>query len=409
MASLSETLVNAGLEGTNPEAGPATHFIKGAELAMKANSLQQQQQQLEMKKQELQMSKIEKVGNWFETASKMEDGPAKKAFLSSYVPNGIQALGLNDLFHPDSLKMAQSDPLMLTYMKTKVQSDPSYLNSTLLPAAAQPDKWATLMASPEYAQFKGSNFTHEMLQDSVGLLKKEFDTGNKNAEAMARSKVAAAAQGIKSGAMQQGANVKTDEQASNSGKAIDKAAEPLLQPFRNLEKGLSRLHPRDGSKPSWTIINEVAQDASNALSGARLSSDFKLKEIKQESVDQMLGDLAYKTKSDPNQPANDATIKFWDDFMKGLKGDYSQQIARKTKEAGAEADTAFAHNPQAQKVARNKVRRYQTGEAYRSDGLAHINVDGQDYNLKKAKEIANKHPNDPFSKKILEAIKQVEE
>lgn len=406
MATLTESFIGEVNKLNTPELSDAG-WNTGIQLAQLKQQREQQAQMIKQKQEELQMAKIEKVGGWFETASKMEDGPAKKSFLSGFIPNGIQALGVQDAFHPESLKMMTTDPLIVPYMSDKIRRGETSFGE-VIKALGSPDATATILGSNDYKQFGAAQENKDALQESIGVLKKSAEFAATEEGKAYRAKIAAEAQKGKVGVFQQGANVKTDEQASNSGKTIDKAAEPLLQPFRNLEKGLNRLHPKDGSKPSWTIINEVAQDASNALSGARLSSDFKLKEIKQESIDQMLGDLAYKAKSDPNQPANDATIKFWDNFMTGLKGDYSQQIARKTKEAGAEADTAFAHNPQAQKVTRNKVKRYQTGEAYRSDGIAHINVDGQDYNLKKAKAIAEKNPNDPFSKKILEAISQVE-
>lgn len=176
----------------NPNAGSG--FMEGAQLAQHAEQLQQQQQQLKQRQQELQMAKLDKVGNWFEQAAKMDDGPTKKAFLNNYVPNGINALGLQDVFHPDSLKMAQTEPMALMYMRTKVQQDPNYLTDTLLPAAGDPEKFAALAASPEFQQFKGQQLTQPALQESLGSLKKEFDKGNTEQNKMLRAQVAAQVQ-----------------------------------------------------------------------------------------------------------------------------------------------------------------------------------------------------------------------
>ena len=169
----------------------------GAEIAEAYEKAKQNRALLEQKKQEIQLAKIDKVGHGFEVGSKIDNPQQQKAYMNGYMPNLVNALGLNDLFHPDSFKMAQAEPLAITYMKTRTQDDPAYLTNTLLPAAADAGKFAELLASNEYKQFKAEQLTQASLQESVGALKKEFDKGRTEQNKTARTQLVADAAGTR--------------------------------------------------------------------------------------------------------------------------------------------------------------------------------------------------------------------
>lgn len=174
--SFADTFIQAALQQNekqiNPNAGSG--FAEGAQIAFHAQQLQQQNQEIEMKKQQIQMAKLDKVANWFEAGSKMDDGGAKKAFLGNYIPNGINALGLTDTFHPDTLKMMSSNPLIVPYAKNEIAQG-RLDASTLYSALAQPDKMADLLASKGFKQFGAAEDVKAALQDSIGGLVKVAD------------------------------------------------------------------------------------------------------------------------------------------------------------------------------------------------------------------------------------------
>lgn len=81
----------------------------GAQLAGIQQQREQQAQTIQMKQQELQVAKFEKVGKWFDDYAKMPDGGAKQAFGKNFIPQGIQALGLQDKINPVVTEMMMKD------------------------------------------------------------------------------------------------------------------------------------------------------------------------------------------------------------------------------------------------------------------------------------------------------------
>jgi hypothetical protein len=115
------------------------------------------------------------------------------------------------------------------------------------------------------------------------------------------------------------------ENTAFSNVARDTSLLQMTGQSRNIAKGLEQIndptHP-----PSWTQINEVAQDFAAALSGKAVSSDFKLKEIKKANLSQHLGDITANLTSNPDQPANPETVKFWINMGNRLDDVYGRQI-----------------------------------------------------------------------------------
>jgi len=161
-------------------AGLPQAIQSGADLAIKQQQLQVNQQIMQQKQQELQQAKIDKTMDWFGKAAAMPEGSVKNAFVKSYIPNGIKAMGLNDVFHPDSLQMFQADPMLVQFMKNRVENGQDSFGD-ILKAARDPDTAAKFAAMPEYQTFGGQQAIQEAAQNSVGELKKSADIASDRA------------------------------------------------------------------------------------------------------------------------------------------------------------------------------------------------------------------------------------
>mgnify|MGYP001564383125 CR=1 FL=1 len=123
MATLSEMFIGS-VNQQNVDMGKTTSD-HGAAIGAQLAQMQQQKQQhaaaLAQKQQELEAAKYEKVGNWFDMASKMPEGPDKKAFKETFIPNGIQAVGLQDKIHPMVLEMMTKNSKIATGVTSAIR------------------------------------------------------------------------------------------------------------------------------------------------------------------------------------------------------------------------------------------------------------------------------------------------
>jgi len=93
---------------------------QAAQIAQRAENHELEKQKHAAKLQELEMGKFEKLGGWIDTYAKMPEGPAKKAFGSNYIPNGIKALGLGDKIHPLNQEMLLKEPKLAGAMRAGI-------------------------------------------------------------------------------------------------------------------------------------------------------------------------------------------------------------------------------------------------------------------------------------------------
>lgn len=197
MASLAEMIYGTAQDTVkNAGAGVAQSLHQGAQLALQREQLEQQKQQLQTQQQHLQLAKVDKAMDWFEKAQAMPEGAMKKAFINNYIPNGINALGLSDAFHPDSLKFAQADPALMAYVRNEVQEN--RMNpSDLYQAMGDPDKMASIAASPGFKAFGSQEAIKASLQDSIGQIVQAADIQAKNKAELERAEAAAKAMAMR--------------------------------------------------------------------------------------------------------------------------------------------------------------------------------------------------------------------
>lgn len=161
MASLADMLVGSALESSKAPAQVGTGSLQaGMQLAQHMDNVKQQRAELEQRKQQHELAKFEKVGSWIETAAKMPDGSAKKAFVNDFIPKGIQALGVSDKIDPTVLKMMQGDPNLGSFLKQQISE-----GKTNMGILASPEGVAQLAASPQYQQFGGLEAIKNTVED----------------------------------------------------------------------------------------------------------------------------------------------------------------------------------------------------------------------------------------------------
>jgi hypothetical protein len=160
----------------------------GAQLAQTIETAKTNRANLEQKKQELEMSKFEKVGGWFDTASKMPEGKVKAAFVNEYITKGISALGLQDKIDPTALKMFAGDPMLGAYLKAKVESkEMSY--PEMIMAMKDPVKLAEIM--PKVQQFGDEQLFKDTVEGYSSTLGEAHKYANTEKEKFGRAVVVA--------------------------------------------------------------------------------------------------------------------------------------------------------------------------------------------------------------------------
>lgn len=117
MATIAEMLISGATQSASQVPDLSASLTRGmqhgAELAKQAETVQNNRAQLEHQKQQLELQKFEKAGSWFDTYTKMPEGPAKKAFAQNFIPNGLQALGIQDKIHPLNLDVMLKDSKLM--------------------------------------------------------------------------------------------------------------------------------------------------------------------------------------------------------------------------------------------------------------------------------------------------------
>jgi hypothetical protein len=387
--ALSDMLVQSALQDSTSVPDITGNIQKGAALGQQIEQTRMARAALEQKKQEAEQAKYSKVGDWFETASKMPDGPAKKAFVNKFVPNGIAALGLQDKIDPNVMQMLQGDPNIGSFLNEKARK-----GEIPMSILSSPEGIAKIAASPEFAQFGGQQALGT-LNATVDEYRPKLEKSNeeyiKAQEEQKRAETAAAAQAIRGGAQQMNALRGVDEQAASAVERInnDTVLVNLTGQARSIRKGKALLndakHP-----PSWTTLNEVAQDYANALNPKGGGSDFKLKEMKTPLFDQKLGELASFLQSDPNQPANPEAIAFWKHFGDRLDTTYNSDIKQRAIMKSKEAETIYTNNKAAVKAAKDTAKSYVDGSWLA--GQSSYDIHGTKMSADVAKKFLADHP-----------------
>lgn len=396
MASFADIIVGKGMKDSAPAQLDILGSIeKGASLAHQREQTQALRQQMEQKQQELQLQKLEKVSDWFKTASAMEDGGPKKAFTSNFIPNGITALGLGDAFNPTSLKMFTDNPLVVEFASDKIRRGEMQLDD-ILGAMANPEKAAKLFASPDFRQFGAAEENKDALQDSLGRLRKasEFassEEGKASRAAMlsqqrsALTQQAPVLEGKKAVARNVGEQYAAYE--AEGGKAASKAA---LQKLREASGALrsGKVKTGDLSTRIPGLSSEMAQATLNpGMVAMKSQAQAALNSVLRQTLGSQF------TQNEGERVLN----QIWDDKLSPAAN--AKKIDAKVKEL--EANIASKEEQFVRQGFMPASEKTALPQKINGDSVL---VDGRRYNRAKIEQLLQANPNDPAAQKFREAL-----
>lgn len=208
MASLADMMYGTAQNAAQEQGqGLPQAVTAGADLAFKKQNLDLQQQAMQQKMQEIQSAKVDKAMGWFETSTKMDPGPMRDAFVKQWIPNGLNAIGLQDVFHPDALKMAQSNPALVGFLSAGMKAQQTLPNGSPNPnyipaqqvfgAMGNADQMATFAADPRFKAFGAQQDIQGAMQTDIAQLKGAADTQASEAAKLAQAKATAQAAAIR--------------------------------------------------------------------------------------------------------------------------------------------------------------------------------------------------------------------
>lgn len=351
MAGLTDIIAQQGFESAKQQPDVGGSFIKGAELALHAESVQQQAQHLQIQQQQLQQAKMQ---NFMESVSKIhdfKDAASRKGYLK-FLQGQNQQLNLG--IPPDSLEFALASPENTARVGTlqSMVEDGSLTGQQAIAIAMNPKQLSSIVPKDKYAGMK------DLENIDTGSLDVQ-DLSDKVAKAYAQRQ-SNNAQMLRASSYTDNAQTRKDEQAAQAVRHItdDKVIVPLQTQSQNIAKGMDLLN----GTPSYKRLAEVAQDFSAALSNKSVSSDYKLRQIDTPTLKQKIADAVAFSQSNPDQPADPIIVKFWRDMGESLNGAFDRQIAARANVLSSQLDTIYSKNPNAKAAAKNIAKSYKTGE-----------------------------------------------
>lgn len=373
---LVDQLVGIAAQPTNIDIGKNLNqgMEVGAKLAMHAETVADNRAKLAAKQMELKNVSLEKVGTWFDQASKMPDGSAKKAFVSDFIPKGINALGLSDTIDPTSLKMLQGNPELASYMRGEVQAG-RMTTADITAATQDPEKLAKLI--PDASRWKDLQTFQTTAEGAQGNLEADQKFALEEARKLEVAKIAAAAQGAKAGTFQQGVDVKKDALAKSAVHDINN--NPGILKIKNQGMQIQTdLHTLDNPKGvTWAAYNEVMLGGAAAMSGGNVSSDFKAKEIQNPQWAKTLAKAREYASSNPNQLVPPQDLEYGKAFMNRLDVSYQHNISAAAKQLGKSVKSAYAHVPNAAQAADQAIESLSNGSWANPNGEKRVEISGR--------------------------------
>lgn len=157
--------------------------------------------------------------------------------------------------------------------------------------------------------------------------------------------------------------LRMDEQAKRAGDIFDKdsSIKTLTTQAQQVHRGLQTLE----AMPYNKVTHEIVQDFATAISGAKGSSDYRVKSIITPTLEGKLADLISFLSSNPNQPAPPEVVAYLKEQGHRLEEAYKQSI---TSQANTlRTGRSYKNNPAANDIMDAK-HKYLTSGAYLAEG-----------------------------------------
>lgn len=123
---------------------------RGAELASTIEGMQSRREALELQKQQHQLAKATAITETFKSAAGTEDKRLRKFLLEKVAPAKIKALGMEDVFPPSMLQLAQtSDEMLEKVTGTMLELEDKVNKGAMTGAAAYAEAKRRFQGDPE--------------------------------------------------------------------------------------------------------------------------------------------------------------------------------------------------------------------------------------------------------------------
>lgn len=232
MADLASQLVASGLESSKNAGNEVASGVKiGAELANQVELANQARQKIETAKQQAELAKWEKVGSWFDTAAKMPDGAAKKAFTSKFIPQGLSALGMGDKIDPIAQEMLLGDPNLAKYLGNEIREGRMDFSDLL-----DPSKIASIAHKAK--QFGDVEKFKATVSDNLDPLEKAAMKRQEGEGKSERASIVAGQRGVK------------DKREDADGIRKELTSHPVTKETNDISSAFSRIENAFKGKPS---------------------------------------------------------------------------------------------------------------------------------------------------------------
>jgi len=378
---IADMLVQSGLQSSQQAPDITGNLQQGAALGLHIQQIQQQRAELEQKQAEHKQALLENFNNSVAKVHEFKDASSRSQYVK-FLKSQNQQLGLGV---PDaSLDFAFASPENIARVGTlqTMVGEGKLTGEQAMSVLSDPSKFSELVPKDKY---QGPSW------DGANLKDVDIQTASDEIAKASAQHQANEAQKQRAGSYQTQANTRIDEQAAQAVNRIntDDALKTMTQQHRNIDKAL-KLTGDPKNPPSVTTMNEVAQDVSAALAGKGISSDFKLKEINQKTVEGQLQNLKAYLSSNPDQPAPPDVVKFWNDMAGRLSGAYDRQIGARANTLKQEARTVYKHNPAAAEAAESIAETYANGSW--SGAAPKVNILGRYVTPEQAKAFIKAHP-----------------
>lgn len=379
MATIAEQLIGTVAQNAGKAPDLAGSINQGAQLGLHIQQLQYQRAELEQKKQDLQTQKLQKFGDDVAKIHDFKDANARNGYVK-FLKAQNQQLGLK--IPDEALDFAFAGPENIARvgtLQTMVQSG-DITGPQAISVLTDPSQFAKIVPQNKYS---GPSFAAPDALQGIDIQEASDKIAKANAERQGNL-----AQENRAASYGTQALTRKDEQAASAVKTVnnDEQLKILSTQSRNITKGLGLLtdpaHP-----PSFKAISEIAQDFAGALSGKAASSDFKLKEIKQNTLNTELANLKAFLSDNPDQPASPEIVKFWTNLGQRLDQVYDDQKANRANQITQDYGTIYKNNPSAVEAGKAAADRFKTGQ---SEGFYRIG--NKKVSEDQAREFYRAHP-----------------
>ena len=318
------------------------------------------------------------ISGWYEIASKMPEGKDRNAFVNSFIPEGINALGLGDKIHPVTTEMFQGNPNLARYMANEIRAGRMNYSDLM-----HPDRIAKVADAA--SQF-GSR---EMFVETVEAYPKTLEESAKFA-------ASEEGKGYRASLMQGGVGKRSDKNLLAGVKDdFDQNVKPLKESYGQFDKLGSLIETR-----SAIADQQVRYEFARIANGAGVLSNQDVTRVGADTawtarINQFITNAASGQLSEENR-------KQYKEILPILKRVLANKINSEAERALSAGEALELDPAKVKKViAVDQILKSKAQEKT-------IQLGGRSFTLAQLKQFKKDHPKDPAITNVDNAIAQLE-